>query len=398
MANASTHAPNWSVILESPGPGKAPYATLTNAVRVLDHDDCWDATHLYFDEFGGRVIYVNSDPREWRDDDDVALTVYMQDMTGMTKIQKHLVADAVDLVARRRSRHPVREYLCSLHWDGIERIAHAFEDYWGADTQPCLYVRAASRNFFIGLVARILRPGCKLDTMPVFEGQQGIFKSSALDALGGAWYAALDESAASKDFLQALRGKWLIELCELNAFSKTESAHIKGMLSRRVDTYRASYGRRTMDIPRQCVFAGTTNHDDWLADDSGGRRFWPIKCGLINVPALAAMRDQLFAEAMVAFGATSSWWEMPDGTVEQQSQRNPYDEIASLILPWVAIQLTYGKEVIAVKDVMMGPLQMTADKLDKPTQMRVASVLKRAGWRRNLKLKVWEPPPATSKN
>lgn len=382
---------NWASVLDGPGLGKPPYQTLTNAVRVLEHDPLWSATRLHYDEFAGRIIITNSLPREWRDDDDVALTVYMQDTTGLTRITKHLVADAVDLVARRRGRHAVREWVGTLTWDGIPRIDHAFEDYWGADTQPSDYVRAASRNFFIGLIARIMQPGCKCDTMPVFEGKQGIFKSSALAVLGGAWYAAIDESAASKDFLQALRGKWLIELCELNAFSRTESTHIKGMLSRATDTYRASYGRRAIDLARQCVFAGTTNHDDWLTDETGGRRFWPIQCGIIDLAGLTAARSPLFAEALVAFREGDSWWLMPDVAAVEQAQRQHYDEWTSVVLDWAHMQVMTTPSV-TVKDIMLGPLKFTPEKLEKAAQMRVAKILQIAGWRRDRMRKTWSPP------
>lgn len=386
--------PIWSQILDGPGGTKPPYQTLTNAVRVLEHDPLWNLERLHYDEFAGRIIFVNSPAREWRDDDDVALTVYMQDTTGMSKIQKHLVADAVDLVARRRGRHAVRDWLSSLAWDGVERIEHAFEDHWGATSQPSLYVRAASQNMFVGLVARVFSPGCKLDTMVVFEGPQGIFKSSALAILGGEWYAAIDESAASKDFLQVLRGKWLIELCELNSLSKTESQHVKGMLSRHIDTYRASYGRRPIDVPRQCQFAGTTNHDDWLVDETGGRRFWPIRCGLIDLVTLAAAREQLFAEAVVLFKSGATWWEMPSLALDEQAMRQQHDEWAAIVLPWADTQVTiYGATSVSVKDVLLGPLKFPSpDKLDKASQMRVAKILRISGWRRNQKLKTWEPP------
>lgn len=366
-------------------------------MRVLEHDPMWTSDRLWYDEFTGRIMYANSPMREWRDDDDVALTVHIQDTTGMSKIQKHLVADAVSLVSRKRGRHVVREYLQSVKWDGVPRIDHAFEDYWGADSQPSEYVRAASRNFLIGLVARIMSPGCKCDTMPVFEGKQGIFKSSALSILGGQWYAAIDDSAASKDFLQALRGKWVIELCELNSLSKTESAHIKGMLSRPVDTYRASFGRRTNDIPRQCVFAGTTNHDDWLADETGGRRFWPIVCGDIQLTPLAAARDQLFAEALVAYTAGASWWQMPAVTAEEQAQRQQYDEWTAIIAPWLTEQIVLGATSVLIKDILIGPLRLaTSDKMGKSEQMRIAKILKLLHWTRNRRDKFWVPPPVQS--
>lgn len=389
---------NWAAVLDGPGLGKPPYQTISNAVRVLEHDPAWSVSRLWFDEFAGRIMFQNSPLREWRDDDDVALTVYMQDMTGMPKIQKAFVCDAVDLVCRRRGRHAVREYLSSLAWDGIARIDHALEDLWGVDCaegQPSDYVRAVSRNLLIGLVARVMRPGCKLDTMVVFEGPQGTLKSSALDVLGGEWYAAIDESAATKDFLQVLRGKWVIELCEMNAVSKAESAHVKGILSRRIDTYRASFGRRSADVPRQCVFAGTTNRTDWSTDDTGDRRFWPIRCGVINLEAIAASRDQLFAEALVRLADGATWWQMPALTREVQAERLPDHAWTSLILDGLA-----GYAETTMAEVLQRILKFSPDKITINAERQVGSILRRSGWvskpaRRNGLRRVWFAPDSS---
>lgn len=356
----------------------------------------WSKDRLYFDEFSGRVMVVNSAPREWRDDDDVSLTCYMQDTTGMTRLQKNLVCDAVDLVARRRGRHAVREYLQPLEWDEVPRIYHALEDHWGVEcdeSQPTDYVRAASGNLFVGLVARVLRPGCKLDTMIVFEGAQGIHKSSALDVLGGAFYAAIDESAATKDFLQATRGKWVVEIAEMNAVTRSEHAHVKGMLSRRIDTYRPSYGRRSVDVPRQCVFAGTTNRDDWHTDDTGGRRFWPIRCGQITPDTLSAIRDQLFAEAVYRLDHGATWWEMPGSSAQVQSDRFAEHAWTSLVLDGIALQ-----SETTMHEILTRILKFDTDQITHQSQLTVGSILRHAGWigkptRRNGRIgRVWFSP------
>lgn len=383
-------SPVWSNIL-SPGKGKPPHQTLSNAVRVLDHDPLWAANRLWLDEFANRVMVCElNGSRVWRDDDDTALTVYIQETTGMTRIPKAFVRDAVDLVARRRGRHAVREYLSTLKWDGVERIAHAFEDHWGVDCndgQPSDYIRAASRNFFIGLVARVEHPGCKLDTMVVFEGPQGQFKSSALDRLGGEWYAAIDESAATKDFLQVLQGKWLVELCEMNAVSKAESASVKSMLSRRIDTYRTSYGHRAIDVPRQCVFAGTTNRTDYSIDDTGERRFWPMRCGFIDLDGLSRTRDQLFAEAVAQYRAHASWWEMPASATEVQADRLPDHAWTPLILNGVL-----GVAEITLAEVLIRLVGFKPENITKPAEMTAGSILRRAGWTCRPVRKPGQPP------
>jgi putative DNA primase/helicase len=366
-------APNWLTILDCTEKGPRP--NLANAVRVLQHDPTLGPDILWRDDFLDQVIIRTSAPRPWRDDDDTRLTVYMQDTTGLVSIQERTVASAVKLVARQRATHVVRDWLRSLTWDGIERIALAFTDFWGAE-QTC-YTCAASANFFIGLAARILHPGCKLDTMPVFEGAQGIKKSTALQVLGGTWYSIAHATVGSKDFLQGLRGVWLLEVAELQSFSRADVTSVKNMLSAPHDDYRPSYGRAVVRFPRQCVMAGTTNTDDWGTDDTGLRRFWPIRCGEIRLDHLAAARPQLFAEAVAAVDAHASWWEMPDETAQIQRDRQHYDEWTGPILDWCRLQLG-GGESVAIKDILAGPLGVALDRASKADQLRVARILKLA--------------------
>jgi predicted P-loop ATPase len=370
-------APNWLAILDCSEKGPRP--NLTNAVRVLQHDPTLGPDTIWRDEFLDQILVRTSAPRPWRDDDDTRLAVYMQDHTGLVNIQERTVAAAVRLVARQRTTHVVRDWMRSLVWDGIERIALAFCDYWGAE-QTC-YTCAASTNFFIGLAARILLPGCKLDTMPVFEGPQGIKKSSALQVLGGPWYSIAHESVGSKDFLQGLRGVWLLEIAELQSFSKADVTSVKNMLSAPHDDYRPSYGRHVVRFPRQTVMAGTTNSEDWGTDDTGLRRFWPIRCGTIRLDLLAAARDQLLAEAVAAFDAHARWWDMPPETADIQRDRQHHDEWTLPILQWCQLQYR-GGESLQVKDILAGPLQIPIDRANKADQMRVARILKLAGWQR----------------
>ncbi len=378
-----------------------PLPTLTNIVRVLQHDPLWSSDRLWHDEFLNRVQFANSPTRDWRDDDDYRLTVYLQETTGMVSVPDHLVAKAVRLVARQRPKHVVRDWLQTLVWDHVPRIAHAFEDFWGADQQPSDYVRAASQNFHIGMAARIFQPGCKLDTMPVFEGPQGLKKSSALDILGGPYYSVMAESVSSKDFLQSFRGKLLLEIGELQSFSRSDIAHVKSMMSTRSDNYRPSYGRTNVEFPRQCVLAGTVNGNDWGNDDTGLRRFWPIQCGEIQLDLLAAARDQLFAEAVALYEAGASWWEMPAHAEQEQAERQQFDEWTEVATTWADVELLKGATHVTVAALAIHALKIPLAQLDKPSQMRIARILRLNGWeRKNQRIgtnitKIWVKKVAT---
>lgn len=367
---------NWEALLDLTDKN-VPRSTLANAVLVLQHDPEFSPERLYYDEFVDRVLLANSPTRQWRDDDDTRLTVYMQQTVGMLTIPESQVASAVRYVARQRTRHCVRDWLASLQWDGIERIAHAFEDFWGiepAANQPSEYIRAVSANFFLGMVMRVQQPGCQLDTMPIFEGAQGIGKSRALRALGGAWYMLAAESVTSKDFFQALPGCWLVEIGEMDSFSRAERERTKLVISTPVDRYRPSYGRHTRDFPRQCVFAGTTNHDDYGNDDTGLRRFLPVRCGAIDVEGLTLARPQLFAEACVYAREQRSWWEVPRA-VEAQLDRQDIDV-------WTDPVLTYliNRDDIAIVEILRDALKIRDADMTRMHALRVGRILRLNGW------------------
>ena len=356
---------------------KKPYSTHANIGLALDHvpEMLRDA---YYDEFLDKILV---DGHEWRDDDDTGLCMWVQEHVGLVGITPGMVHCVVSHRLHQTPRHCVREYLESLTWDGVERIAHAFEDGWGAvpsDTQPSEYLRAVSANFLIGLVARIIRPGCQLDTMPVFEGDQGVKKSSALRVLGGAWYMAATESVNSKDFQQTLRGSWVAEIPELDSFSRGDRDRVKSIISIPIDKYRPSYGRHAREFPRQCVFAGTTNKDDWGNDDTGLRRFWPVRCSDIDLALIAASRDQWFAEAVHLFRAGASWWETPRAaTLAAQADRQ-YDD------PWTPTALAWclNRGDVTSAEVLIGAIKFRESDIGRVEQNRVGSILRLAGWKR----------------
>src|SRR5262249_40383446 len=235
---------------------------------------------------------------------------------GMKTLGKDAAHDAINTHARDHAFHPVRDYLNGLKWDGKERLGTWLSIYLGSEQSE--YTEQVGTMFLIGMCARIFEPGCKFDYMLILEGGQALMKSSACAILAGRRYFS-DQlpDITSKEASQHLRGKWLIEVAELNAYSRAAIDHFKAWLVRQVERYRPPWGRKEVHEPRQCAFMGTTNKKRYLRDETGNRRFWPLTSGEINLDALRSDRDQLLAEAVSLYRGGVHWW--PDRDFEIQT-------------------------------------------------------------------------------
>jgi putative DNA primase/helicase len=248
-------------------------------------------------------------------------------------------------------------------------------------------VQAVFRCFLIGSVARIYDPGCKMDCMLVIEGPQSTRKSTAVRELFGERHFTDDmPDLGTKDAAITVGSAWCIELAELSAMvgRRKEVEVIKAFITRRVDNFRPPYGRRNVKRRRHCVLVGTTNAtDDWMHDDTGGRRFWPIRCGEIDLDLLKQNRDQLWAEAVALYrlgpNEGGAWWFTDEAILnearEEQEARTASDPWKTLVLEYVDTKLHTTGE-----DILLQCLKFTADDLKKADLMRVTSILKAAGW------------------
>jgi Virulence-associated protein E len=195
--------------------------------------------------------------------------------------------------------NPVLDYLDGLKWDGKPRLDTWLMTYLGA-TEGALN-RVFGRKVLIAAARRARIPGTKFDQMMVLEGEQDTGKSSAVKILAGDFFR--DEeivSKSNKEVQELTCGVWLYEMSELVGLTKRDVEHVKNFLSRTHDSARGAWGRKLEDQARTCVFIGTCNRSDYLSDDTGNRRFWPVSTGEIDLDALKRDRDQLWAEANIA--------------------------------------------------------------------------------------------------
>lgn len=303
-------------------------STIDNAVIILENDPRTKGKLIYND-FSNRAIITGKLPwtekaykRDWCDDDDAGARHFLEHSYNHTGAGK--IADAVSIVYQKNKIHPVKDYLNSLTWDGVKRIETLLTDYLGAEDST--YTRAVIRTHLTAAVARVMRPGCKYDTMLTLTGPQGIGKSTFIKIIGKDWFNDSLDTVKGKEAYEQLQGSWLIEMGELTATRKADIEAVKLFLSKTEDIYRVAYGRRTSRFPRQCVFWGTSNDIHFLRDKTGDRRYWPVDCGIL-IPVKDIFKDlkddvdQIWAEAAENYKAGAKLYltgEEADEAIKQQ--------------------------------------------------------------------------------
>ena len=330
----------------------------------------------------GGVSNTAPSPEKLGDHHTIQLQEWLQ-KNGLHRVGSLTVRDAIYSRAMERKYHPVKDYLESLEWDQKPRLDNWLHTYFGVEATD--YSMSVGRMFLISMIARIYQQGCKVDYTLILEGEQGLMKSAACRTLGGDWFSdTLPDIGNGKDVSQHLRGKWLIEIAEMAAMSKTEAAHLKAFLTRTVEQYRPPYGREEIYEPRQCVFIATTNESAYLKDATGGRRFWPVIVTKVENDLLAQDRDQIFAEALTAYRSGEHWW--PDQKFElnnikpQQEARREVDEWDAAIGDYLATNLISR---VTIGELATNALFFEIRNFGTSEQRRVAGSLQRLGWKRS---------------
>lgn len=334
----------WMADLERDKKG-AIFHTLNNFIHIIENDPLLK-DRLARNELSNQDVWLTAAPwdkdgmkypRQFTDVDDVAMRHYFERVYNIEHGSK--IADSTNLVLERNRFHPVRDYLDSVVWDGLERIDALAIDFLGAEDNR--YNRIVMRKSLIGAVRRAFEPGCKHDTMIVLVGAQGAGKSTFVSKLGGQWFSDSFTTIQGKEAYEALQGVWLIEIGELAAMKRNEVEVTKHFISKASDRYRGAFEKRIKNNPRQCIFFGTTNEDrGFLKDETGARRFWPIRCGvgfrLFNVWAdmTPDVVGQIWAEAVEAYKAgETNYLDVEDSALatEVQKEHTETDERASMV-------------------------------------------------------------------
>jgi len=358
---------------------------LANCAIALRHAPEW-AGVVAFDDFANSVVFKKAPP--WPSAADLPRKVVeTDDIRGAEWCQVNGIACATPLTWAQAMQahainfrfHPVRDYLDGLKWDGDGRVDRWLTEYLGVE--PSEYAAAVGARWLISAIARVFRPGTKADCVLILEGPQGARKSTALRVLGEPWFTDHLDDIGSKDSQIQIAGIWIVEWPELDAMSRVEVARIKAFVSRGADRFRPPYGHRLVDLARQSVFSGTTNSDRYLKDETGARRFWPVKCGAIDVDALRRDRDQLWAEALVRFRDGAVWWldraDLVSAAESEQADRYEGGVWDSIIEPWVE-----GRESVSADEILGACIQKPMERWTAADRSAVGRAMRALGWER----------------
>lgn len=380
--------------------GYNPKKDTVNINVILTYDPRWMGI-LKWDEFAQVLRFTREPPWHpddkgkeqatvWTDSDVVRLDLWMRRYWNLEMPVERL-REAVYVVGQRDSVNPLREWLDGLVWDGSARLETWLHRYLGCpDTQ---YTRIVGRKWILSAVARGFVPGCSAHHVMILEGPQGLGKSTAIAALVPvrSWFSDSAIDINSKDAYLALNGKTIVELAELAALKRTELERVKAFFTSPIDTYRPPYCRENIAVPRTCVFAGTVNLGEYLSDSTGARRFWPVRCGVIDTEGLREDSEQIWAEAAALYkswvdrGKPQSeclWWpsltEVPLFEAQQAERevQNPWTESIAI---WVASERGSGmarsKGYLTCADVARGALMISDKDLTTSALNTIAVVL-----------------------
>ena len=361
--------------------------TLANAAAIFAHDRAW-AGVLAWCEFSARLVKRAAPPwggplGEWDDADFANARIWLSHRYGM-QLRAGDVRDVLLVQARTAPVHPVRKYLAELRWDGENRLPTWLADYLGAEETD--YNARAGTLWMISAVARIMQPPCKADGVLILEGGQGYGKSTALGILAGEWFSDTPFNLRDKDAMQGLAGLWIVELAELESLRGASAERANAFLSSARDHYRPAYGRHVGSFPRQCVFAGTANPDSYLTDPTGGRRYWPVRCGeRIRLGPLQQARDQLWAEALHRWRAGEHWWPERQewaAFAEEQAQRYQEDPWEEIIERYLNAPAVCNQHYCTVAEVLREALKFETARIQGGDGQRVGRILQRLGWQK----------------
>lgn len=390
----------WATALRRSEEGKV-LATEGNFMVAIGTDPRWKDV-IALDERSGQVVIRKAPPvpsisggtwpRDLRDSDVSQIGAWYETELSVA-FNNAAMHRGIDAVASLNGFDSLGDYLiaCEAAWDGEFRIDAWLATYLGVERST--FTEEVGAKWLVSAAARGIDPGSKVDHVLVLEGPQGARKSSALRALcpvDELFTDSIPDLRNEKSAAEAVSsGAWIVELAELDAASRAEMSAVKAFVTKRVDSFRPAYGRKTVRRPRRVVFAGSTNDATYLRDTTGARRFWPVKVsGKLDVSGIERDRDQLWGEAVSRYRAGVVWWlseaSEEEARVEQEARRevDPWERtIEAYLETWRgAAERDGGVSLASLPGDCLRALEIEEGRADRADMRRITAILIMLGW------------------
>jgi predicted P-loop ATPase len=374
----------WEEVLIRDKHGR-PKNCLANLVAIMTHAPEW-AGRVGFDESRGKIRVRQPLPgeegsetwliRDWTDADETDAAVQLQRVYGLNA-QPTTVYAALLSVARAGAYNPLAAQLHSLEWDGVPRLDTWLSTYLRAEDTP--YVRAVGAAWLRSAIERALSPGREVYAILCLESDdQGKGKTKALKIIGDAWYHEITGDFLDKDTMIQVRAAWIVEIGEGLSTARSSVEAAKSAITRTTDTYRPAYGRHQITEPRRSAWCLTTNKRDYLRDETGNRRYWPVTVGECDLDALARDRNQLLAEAVATWQAGQGvniprdLWPVAALEQSDRRERDPWEGAVERLLEG-------REEPISISEALH-QIGMPVERQNKSAGNRMGAVLRGLGW------------------
>ena len=332
-------------------------------------------------EFRTRAPWHFTDGNSWSDDDAIQFKAWLSANQSF-EITTNLIHEAALNVAMQNAYHPVKDYLEALEWDGAPRLKTWLSEYCSVPESD--YTKAIGEKVLLAAVSRIYQPGAKFDHVLILEGPQGVGKSTLVSILGKYWYGDVVLDPHNKDTVDALKGKWIVELSEMEC-AKKDVTSLKRFISCTTDRVRLAYARTSQDFPRQCVFIGTINPENgrgYLKDSTGNRRYWPVFVRAIDYIRLREDIDQIWAEALAKYKTGNVKLYLEDKRIQELALKEADERYESDPMEDTIADYLYntGRETITDQEIMVECLMLPASRLDKYFAGRISCAMNRLGY------------------
>ncbi len=366
------------------------YATVDNVSKAVRRSD-FCAIDIGFDEFRDEIMFSPEGLGQWQqftDADYTRLRITLENR-GFKPIGRELIRDVVLLVSQDNRFDSAIAWLSPLPWDGISRVENFFHQYLGVEDTP--YTRAVSRYLWTAMAGRVMQPGVKADMVPILVGEQGVGKSRAVAALSPSpeFFAEISLHEKDDNLSRMMRGRLVAEIGELRGLHTKELESIKAFITRTHENWIPKYREFAIQFPRRLIFIGTTNKDEFLADETGNRRWLPVRVQATDTQAIERDRDLLWAEARELFQLLGVDYRAAEQmSALAHAEHTIADSWSETVGKWLQEPdpLTGNKpqdrKYLRVQEVLTKALGFEDRQIARREEMRMGAVLRALGYQR----------------